>query len=593
MANSIQYDYIITDRYSGPISKITRLTEKMRGVADKAARSVKNMGTKFAKASEKMSGMQGAITGLGAAAGISAIVSSTTKMQDAISDVGKVSNLTGEQLSGLRKDLEGLSERIGRPAAALAKIASEGKKLGTSDKDLMPFVETVSKMAVAFDMTEEAAGASIGSIKAKLGLSMDAVTKFGDSINHLANTTASGGENMINIIARTSGTMKMLKVPPEIIAGFASIGDQLEVSAELGASGINQMFNKMNAMPGMTKKLMSDPIMAVREVMQKFIALPEDQRPTAILKEFGPEAGRFIAKLVPNMKLFGETMNKAMSPDAIGSMQKEMDSYLSRASTRLKRAKERMTNDMNRFGEALVPIIEIIAGVAGGIGKMIGQFSEAHPRIAKLAAGTLVLVAVLTAVMAGVSMLIPVIGLLSVPVLAVVGAVVAVVGAFSYWIKTSNPLTQRLAAVFSSIGGLISAIGELFGVGDVGGKALSILAGAFDVLGTVISWALKPLLLMLTALTSIVKIASKLFSGDWSGAFDALKSGASGALDIITGADVTQNVEVGAAQAAKSSISQKAQNVNVGGTITVAAEKGSQVVSTTPDLDTGVNMIGL
>jgi len=589
MANSIQYDYKILDRYSGPLSKIKQVTDKFSESAKKMKQAVSKSTTQMKKWGESMATAENAIASVGISAAIKSLLDDSLSMENAIADIGKVSDMSKDQLAGVRVELEGLSEKIGRPAEALAKIAFEGKKLGTTDKDLMPFVNTVAKMAVAFDMTEESAGAAIGSIKAKLGLSMDEVIKFGDAANHLANTMATSGENIIEIVQRTSGTMKTLKVPPEVSAGFAAFADQVEVSAELGASGLNMMLNRMMVMPGMMDKLMKDPVSGVRDEMAKLAKMPEAQRAKVIFKKFGQESGRFVLKLTSNMELFDKTMKTALSKETFGSMTKEMQNTLERTSTMINIAKEKTKNSLRKLGDALAPIILIIANVFGAFAKWFGEFSKAHPKFTKFTAIAMIFVAVFGSMLVVIGMVVSAIAALSTPILIGASAVMGAITAFSLWIKTGNPLIDRLRQIGSLVWDTVSSLMSLIGIGDSGSTIMILLGQAFDVIGIAISLALIPLQMFLVGLNTIVKVATNLINMDFGAALETLRGGFSQLTSTFGIGDETSKAASGASEsAAKTKATQ--QNVNVGGTIKVAAEQGTKVTSATPDLNTGVNM---
>lgn len=539
MANSINYDFRVLDRFSGPLGKMARSMGKMTDAVSKGNQRLSLMGKKMKGLGEKMSNVQNALAGVGAVVAIKSLFDESVKMENAIADVGKVSNMSKKQLAKLRGEMENLSEQIGRPAEGLARIAFEGKKLGTTDKELIPFVKTVSKMAVAFDMTEESAGAAIGSIRAKMGLSMQDITKFGDAANHLANTMATSGENIIEIVQRTSGTMKTLKVPPEVAAGFAAFADQVEVSAELGASGLNMMMNRMMVMPGMMNKLLKDPVKAVRDEMTKLSKMPEAKRARMIFKKFGQESGRFVLKLTSNMELFDNTIATALSKGAIGSMDKEMSNVLDRTGTKFNISMIKMKNSLRILGDALAPFVLRVAGTISSIGKFSVEFAKAHPFLTKMAAGMAILFAIATAI------LLP-IGMIAIGIGSIITAATSILPALA---------ALKLAMI---------------------GVNLAFLANP-------ITWIVMGIVAAIAAVWRLITAWDELKKAWTEGGF--FKAAAT---FFGFGGDTEESSKTTAASAIKTRATE--QNVNVGGTIKVAAEPGTKVTNAAPDLNVGPNM---
>lgn len=544
MANSIQYDFRVLDRFSGPLAKMARSMSKMSSAVSKGNQKLSVMGKKIKGIGDKMTNMQTALAGVGAVAAMKSLFDQSVKMENAIADVGKVSDMSKAQLAKLRLEMENLAEQIGRPAEGLAKIAFEGKKLGTTDKELIPFVKTVAKMAVAFDMTEDAAGAAIGSIRAKMGLSMQEVIKFGDATNQLANTMATTGENIIEIVQRTSGIMKTLKVPPEVAAGFAAFADQVEVSAELGASGLNMMMNRMMVMPGMMNKLLKDPVKAVRGEMEKLAKMPEAKRARVIFKKFGQESGRFVLKLTSNMELFDKTIATAMSKGAIGSMDKEMKNVLERTGTKFEMSMIKMKNSLRILGDALAPFILQVAGIFSSIVKGFGEFAKAHPTLTKFVAGLMIIFGIASMLLFPLGMIATGIGSIFVAVTTILPALaalkLAILGINTAFL--ASPITWIVAGITAAVGAvwrLISAWDEL--------KAAWVEGGFF-------------------------KAAAKFFG--------------------FGGDEEPTRYPIPARNAVSSAIKTRVaeQNVNVGGVIKVAAEPGTKVTNAMPDLNVGQNM---
>lgn len=590
MSNSIQYVYNIIDKYSTPLAKISKATDKMGKSVKKASDKVGSLGDKFKTTSQKMSSFKGIVASLGAGIAIKALVQDSMKMEDAMADVAKVSSLAGDSLMGLRFDLEKLSEQVGRPAVGLAQIAFEGKKLGATDKEIIPFVKTVGKMAIAFEIAESEAGNAIGQIRAKLGYGMEDIVKFGDSANELANTMATNGKNIIEITQRMSGTFSTLKFPPGISAGFAATADMLETSPELAASGMRMMMKKLSLIPGMTTKLMANPVKTINDEMGKLARLPVEKRIQKIQKMFGPEAGRMVEKLVDKLDLFNKAMKTATDAGAVGSMDREMKNYLERSSTRLKIATEKIRNSFRRLGDALTPFVIMFGDLLAKFSKWTLEMSIKHPTLMKIAT-TLMLVA------AAIGLLLIPIGLMASGFGALMSAgvfaffadaLIVLSGAFiavaaATWSFTVALLANPITWIVIAVGLLVAAITRLIIKWadlkkEFKSKGLAAAVKLF--------FGLKKEKLKAPEVgDAMVKIKQAKVD---PGAFNYFKENFS--FRRMFGLDDTEITSKRVIDSSVKVKGQERQSIDVNGNINVAAEKGLKVLSAKMNTDVGTNM---
>ena len=253
MSNSIEYIYQVVDRFSGPLNAFERKVKK-------ATRGVISMGERLQRTGDKMQNLAGAVGGAAVGAALTKFVKQSVAVEDALTDLVRVGDLTDSQLNAMESSMEALSEELGKDKVGLLQQAFEGLKMGIPLEELDDFVKLGARTAVAFDMADSEAGRALGSIRAKLGLSQTAISDLMDQVNFLADSFAANGPDMINIIERTSGTMGTMRFPPEVVSGLAAFANQVETTSELAASGLNMMFNKFKRSPKLIKELMADPV---------------------------------------------------------------------------------------------------------------------------------------------------------------------------------------------------------------------------------------------------------------------------------------------------------------------------------------------
>jgi len=460
MANQVSFIVRLQDKYSAAAANISRATDKINrkmGSLSKKINQVQKDFQKFGKKAVKAGALIVAAF-FPANLAMAKTVKQSIAMEDAMSDIGRVVTATSDQLLKFENKLESMSERLGKSKVGLAEMAFEGGKLGIALKDMEPFLDLVSKTAIAFDLQDQEAGRSIGSIRAKMGLMNDDVKILLDSINFLADNTSASGARMINIIERISGTMSILKIPPKATAALAGFADQLEVTGELAASGINMFISRMQRMPGMTTKLMADPLGTVQEMLERMAKMGPELQSRFIRKAFGDEAGRFVKKMVANVDLFGKTIDSAFSTKAVGSMQRELENQLKRSSKVFQVFEQTSTNTMDSIGDAIKPLVVSIARLVTPLINGLGEFAKANPKLVKFLAvfsAIATAVGVMTIVIGGLAIAI---GLVSAPILIVMAAIAALSATIVFWEDFKSAAVSAVNAIISVLNNLLKPL---------------------------------------------------------------------------------------------------------------------------------------
>jgi TP901 family phage tail tape measure protein len=421
MAFSAEYIYRIKDKYSATMKKISRATVSFSAATKKASRGAMALSKNMGVLGRKMASMRNMIGGAALAFGLWKFTKSASVLEDKMADVSRVTGLTGSKLKAMQEQLQQMGRETGKSAEGLAEIAYEGGKLSVTNDKLTTFVLMVAKTAAAFDMLDSEAGRAIGSIRTKMGLTVDGTEELMNRLNFLADNTSATGDRMIEVVMRVSGTFKTLNVPIEVAAGWAGFADQIEVTGRLAASGLNQMMQKMMTMPGMMEKMLKDPTGAIKNYLESFAKMGEVRRAQKILKIFGNEAGRFVLKAVTNLDLLDSAMKKAGSSEALGSMDREFANILARSSTAGNRIKETWLDITRSIGTGFLRMFDKYSSRLIKISDWLLGFVKAHPTLIKIvsimalmAVAIIAIVIPLGFMMIAISALIPVIAALGV-----------------------------------------------------------------------------------------------------------------------------------------------------------------------------------
>ena len=611
MAFSTEYIYRILDQYSGPLNKISRSTQKFQGMADRAAKRVGKLSSRLEKAGGAMANFRTMIGGAAITAGMFGFAQSASTMEDAMADVGRVTGLTGSALDKMQNQLQTIGRRTGRSAEGLAAIAYEGGKLAIANENMAEFVLMVTKTGAAFDMADSEAGRAVGSIRAKLGLTVGSVNTLMQRINFLADNTSAAGAAMINIVERTSGTFKTLNIPPEVTAGWAAFANQVEVTPELAASGLNQMMGRMMQMPGMLDKMLKDPKNAVVNFLKRFEAMPEARRGVAVLKTFGLEAGRFVLKAVANTKLLDEAMTKAGAAEALGSMDREFANILARSSTAGKRIKETFIDISRAIGNVFLGVFDKYSDRLIRASQYVLAFVKAHPGLVKIAAvfGGILIAITAVAIPLGLmfSMIaggLPIvaaigtaIGLISWPVIIAAAGISALIALMAGMWTQSAQLRQSVSNLADAFSPLIDGVKKaVIWIGSKLGISLEGSGAQFESWGDIVAVIIDGIAATIAGLFKLIGglggALGALSVGDFSGAWDALKKGV-GLEKVDFGSEwssIKESVGLGGAQSKAAGRAAQNNRVEITGQIGVSASNGAKVERADINLNTGYNM---
>lgn len=381
MAEYVSYIYQIIDKFSPSLRNIERANDHFNDKMEKMSAGFKRYGVNMAKVKDTMMGF-----GVAAGAALTVAAKKSMDFESVMTDVGKVVNFTSkDQFNAFRENILKTSVGLGKLPKNLAEIAVAGGKLGVAVSDMDDFIGVVARTSVAFDMLESEAGDQIGSIQAKLGLTVKETGNLMDAVNFLADNTSASGSRMINIIARTSGELKGIEMPTKFMAGWAAFSDMMEVTAENAASGLNMMIQRLQRIPGMTAKLVEKPQETIATVLKTLSKMDKIKRIEVIDKLFGPEAGRFVKKAVVNMQKFDEAMALVGDDTKFtGSMMKELEKKLATSETAWGKVKAIIDVVGITIGDVLTPYIKDAAPKIVNLGFAFRDWAKTHPAMLKL-----------------------------------------------------------------------------------------------------------------------------------------------------------------------------------------------------------------
>ncbi len=420
MANfSVSYLYEIKDKLTPTLRKINRnivdqnksltvtesLWARMVNIQARYNRALRNSKKNAAQLKGELKDSVGQLLGIGATiASIALPVKDAMSFETAMAGVAKAANLTKgtKQFNDMRQTIRDMAKEIPRTQEEIASMFEAGARLGIAQPDLPDFAKLTAKTAVAFDMMADQAGDSLASISAKMGIPIARIGDMMDAVNQLENTTSAKGTEMIDIIGRIAGVAKSVNLSPEQTAGLAAFANQITVSPELAASGLNMMIAQMQKIPALHKKLLASPKQAVGDMLKELSKLDKIKRFNVIQKIFGAEAGRFVNTAVESLDVYNKTMGQVADKSKFaGSMNQEFQTQLQTTAQQAQIARNGLNDMMISLGDTMLPIVYKGALLFQKITFAVSSFVQATgplvPMIAAFAASMVTLNAVMIA----------------------------------------------------------------------------------------------------------------------------------------------------------------------------------------------------
>lgn len=172
----------------------------------------------------------------------SAFAGVTKSIDGLIDDMGNLNN----EGKGLRKEFNNLARTIPVSLTALAGIGELGGQLDVAKADIIGFTETIAKVAVTTNLTEEAAATSFAQIANVMGSTQDDVERFASAVVDLGNNSATTESQIVNFASRIAGAGAIAGLSEADIAAIAASFSSVGVEAEAGGTAVQASLIKIN-----------------------------------------------------------------------------------------------------------------------------------------------------------------------------------------------------------------------------------------------------------------------------------------------------------------------------------------------------------
>jgi TP901 family phage tail tape measure protein len=190
------------------------------------------------------SGVMGAA--IVASLGVSAKLASD--FESSFAGVRKTVDASEEEFAQLAKNFRELSKEIPVNVNALNRIAELAGQLGVRGvTDLTKFTDTVAKIAVTTNLTEEIAATSFARIANITREPITNIDRMASSVVDLGNNFATTESEIVEFATRMSGAGKIAGLTTAEIFGIAAAFSSVGIEAEAGGTAIQKVLLDMNA----------------------------------------------------------------------------------------------------------------------------------------------------------------------------------------------------------------------------------------------------------------------------------------------------------------------------------------------------------
>lgn len=387
--------------------------------------------------------------------------------------------MLGDEAKKYYADIRKISENSPLSQPELYEIAGSLAQSGIVGDQIVEYTNKAQQLKVAFDMSTQASGEFLAKTKEQLGLTKEQVFAFADTINYMADNTASSAAQLVDFSNRVGGVAKTMGIAKEANIAFGATLISMGKQPEVAATGIKQLYLELGKGADTKRKasafeflglngdqvaqdMAKDAEGTILKVLEKIKGLSTADKAGVLNDLFGEQAIDSIATLSNQTDKLRENLVKAKSEMANGAVEKEYKNRMDTLANSLKLAKNQMMNALADLGMALAPTIKSALEALTPMIKKVAEWIRQNP---KLASGIMKAVAGFAVLSIGIGgatkVFSPLFSTISKGILIFDKFKVA--GSFAEGFKTAFPVLNKVGSVLKPLGkagfnGLINGI---------------------------------------------------------------------------------------------------------------------------------------
>ncbi|GAB1085992.1 MAG: hypothetical protein SStaTSB_40000 [Shewanella algae] len=406
LASELKESGVNTRRLSDEQKRLEKQSEKATAAIAKQNARMKEMQTiqsRIDSRNAKLSEIGSQATSLAiASAPMVASVWTAVKNESSFADVKKVVDMSPEEAAQLREwSLKTQASKAGGGLNAndINAMLAAGGQSGISDlNELKRFVLDSAEMGVAFDMEAGAAGETLATFKAALGLDHEGAVGLAGLANYLSNNSNAKAKDIAGVMARQGASAQLAGFSTNDAAALSAamlatgMGEERSATAlknisgrlTLGGAATGAQKAALGSIGFDAESLASDMQYNASgtflEVLEAIKQAPLEEQSALITQIFGEESKGAVASLTKNTQLFQKTLKLASEDQAVHtkSLKDEFDSRVSTTENGL----QLFMNKLNRLsvivGNALLPALNWVLEPLGNLVSGIADFAEVN-----------------------------------------------------------------------------------------------------------------------------------------------------------------------------------------------------------------------
>lgn len=313
----------------------------------------------------------------GATSAMKSYVDEYADLAEHMASVSKYTGLAKEDVEDLNESFKKMDTRTA--LTALNDLAADAGRLGIQSKqEILDFVEAADQINVALgEDLGEGAVKNIGKLaelfgdSEKLGLKQ-AMLATGSTINELAQSSSAAEGYIMDFTQRLSGMANTAGMTQAQVMGLASVLDQANVQAEVGATALSNVIQKMYRTPAafaqaakidlqdFTKTLQTDANQALimfAEGIGNLGSMEEVSTALASLHITGAGVSQTLTALANNIDLVKTTQQQATEAfREATSVTNEANVANSTVQAQLEKTEQKYAQLRAEMGERLLPV---------------------------------------------------------------------------------------------------------------------------------------------------------------------------------------------------------------------------------------------
>jgi len=413
------------------------------------------------------------------AVGLTAGAAAAIRFEEAFAGVRKTLNATEGQFEQVSNELIDMARFLPQTAAELANIAQVAGQLGVSVNDVAKFTETIAKLGGASDLSGEAGATAMARFMKVIGVSVDNMDGFANVLVELGNNMATTESEIINLALNFGALGTQVGLSGEEVLAFSAAMREMGQPAAAGATALNKLFTQLNRavlgegglaefaeIAGMSmfefqaiaEESMAAAAAAVLEGLNAMGEAQMDQ--VAALDSVGLARDRVSRALISMAKNeAGLRKARQLASEEIFKQSALEEEFAKRQDT-VAGQYDILKSKMNSFGvtlgQALLPAIKSIV-------QSLGRFFDGLIFITRAIGAKMVAVKALTAAIAG--------SALVVGIKKLIGLLKGLIEKFKAGGEVVEQVTKKLGFM-----GRILAKGKMFFTGIIGGAVMAFQA---------------------------------------------------------------------------------------------------------------------